>query len=327
MNTLILVLAAGVANPTAPPALRCGAPSAAKGDVKGGPQLEHTFELVHTGTGTLTVTKVEASCGCLRRVLTSTVLQPGEKAQLTVDVNTLTQPDGPNRWQVSVGYKTEAPGAPPQTGELLLEITATLSRDVVVSPPQVAFSTTGGAAQNVTVTDGRAKPLTVLKAGASSPHLSVEVGPREAGKPQALTVRLAADAPAGHTDEVVTLVTDDPAYPEFRVPVRVLKRAAGGVAAAPASVGVRFAPGQTEVSTLVQLRAADGKPVAVAGAESDHPGVAVKFSPAPGPVAVVRVTVTDAAAAQAGSCTVRVRLAEPAGAEVVVPVGWSAVKK
>ncbi|VTT99380.1 Protein containing DUF1573 OS=Rhodopirellula baltica SWK14 GN=RBSWK_05287 PE=4 SV=1: DUF1573 [Gemmataceae bacterium] len=329
MNTLILVLAAGVANPPSPVAgpLRCATPSAAKGDVKGGPQLEHTFELAHTGTGALTITKVEASCGCLRRVLSATALQPGEKAQLTIDVNTLTQPDGPNRWQVSVGYRTEAPGAPPQAGELLLEITATLSRDVVVSPPQVAFSTTGVASQTVTVTDGRPKPLTVLKAGASSAHLTVEVAQRAAGKPQEVVVRLAADAPAGHTDEVVTLVTDDPAYPELRVPVRVLKRAAGGVTAAPASVGVRFAAGQNEVSTLVQLRAADGKPVAVAGAESDHPGVAVKFSPAPGPVAVVRVTVTEAAAAQAGTATVRVRLAEPAGAEVAIPVGWSAAKK
>lgn len=330
MNTLILVLAAGVANPPAAasgPALRCATPSAAKGDVKGGPQLAHTFELTHTGTGTLTITRVEASCGCLRRVLSAAVLQPGEKAELTIDVNTLTQPDGQNRWQATVGYKTEAPGAPPQTGELLLEITATLSRDVVVNPPQVAFSTTGVASQTVTVTDGRAKPLTVLKAGASSQHLTVEVAPREAGKPQAIVVKLTADAPAGHTDETVTLVTDDPAYPELRVPVRVLKRAAGGVTAAPTSIGVRFAAGQTEVSTLVQLRAADGKPVAVAGAESDHPGVAVKFSPAPGAVAVVRVTVTEAAAAQAGSAKVRVRLAEPPGAAVVIPVGWSAAKK
>ena len=83
-----------------------------------------------------------------------------------------------------------------------------------------------------------------------------------------------------------------------------------------------FAPGQSEVSALVQLRPADGKAVGVAAAESDHPAVAVKWSPGSGPVAAVRVTVAGPAAAQPGSCVVRVRLAEPAGQEVAIPVSW-----
>ncbi len=327
MNTLILLLAAGVGTQPAPTPLKCVSPIAAKGDVKGGPQLAHTFDLVHDGAGTLTITKVEAGCGCLRQVLTAKVLQPGETAQLTIDVNTLTQPDGPNRWQILVGYKLEAPRMQPQVGELLLQITATLSREVSVSPPQVGFSTTGVATQAITVSDSRVKPLTVMKAGSSSPHLAVEVGARDPVKGQIITVKLAAEAPTGHTDEIVTLVTDDPAYPELRVPVRVLKRPAGTVAAAPDTVAVRFAAGQTEVSTLVQLRAADGKPVSVVGAESDHPGVTVKWSPGAGSVAVVRVTVTESAAAQAGSCKVRVKLAEPGSSEVVIPVGWTGAKK
>ena len=62
----------------------------------------------------------------------------------------------------------------------------------------------------------------------------------------------------------------------------------------------------------------------VAAAESDHPGVAVKWSAGAGPVATLRVTV---AAAGAGSCRVRVRLAEPAGQEVVVPVSWTGGKR
>lgn len=328
MNTLILVLAAGVGNPPPTASLSCAAPTVAKGDLKGGPPLVHTFELVHRGgPGTLSITKVEAGCGCLRQVLTTGVIQPGETAKLTIEVNTLTQPDGPNRWQVAVTYRHEPPGAPAATGELLLHITATLSRDVNVTPPQLGFSTTGAASHVLTVTDSRAKPLTVLKASASSKHLAVEVGARVEGKGQSVTVKLAADAPVGHSDEAVTLLTDDPAYPELRVPVRVLKRAAGGVAANPETVAVRFAAGQTEVSTLVQLRAADGKPVGVASAESDHPGVSVRFSPGSGPVTVVRVTVTESAAAQAGGAKVRVKLTEPAEQEVVIPVAWTAAKK
>jgi hypothetical protein len=333
MNTLFTLVALGLGNPPAPAPLQCPTPLAAKGDVKGGPPLTQTFELTHRGAaGILTVTKVEAGCGCLRRSLTAHVLRPGETTKLTLEVNTLTQPDGPNRWQVSVGYTLDvpvAPGAPAasQTGEVLLEVTAKLSREVTVMPPQVAFSTTGEAKQTIIVTDRRAKPLTVVKAVSTSPHLTAEVGPAIAeplrGKAQPITLKLFADAPAGHRDETVVLLTDDPEYPEFRVPVRILKRDPKAVTAAPEEVAVRFAAGQDEVSALVQLRAPDGKPVRIDSAESDFPAATVKHSTGSGPVATVRVTVGGAAAAQPGGCRVRVRLAEPAGQEVVIPVSWT----
>ena len=258
MNTLILLIGAGIAAPPAAP-LACNEAIAAKGDVKGGPPLAHTFELTHRGAGTLTISKVEAGCGCLRQSLSTGVLSPGETAKLTLEVNTLTQPDGPNRWQVVVGYKVESPGAPAETGELLLQITANLSRDVSVSPPQLGFSTTRAASQVLIVGDQRAKPLTVVKATSTSPHLSVAIGAREVGKGQAVTVKLSPDAPVGHRDETVVLLTDDPAYPELRVPVRVLKRLERAVRVTPESIALRFATGQTELSTLVQLR--DGREV------------------------------------------------------------------
>ncbi len=327
MNTVItLILAVGAGNPAKAP-LHCPAPVAAKGQINGGPPLAHTFDLTHTATGTLTITKVEAGCGCLRQTLSANAMQPGETAKLTIEVNTLTQPDGPNRWQVVVGYRLESPGGVPQTGEVLLQITATLAREVAVHPPQLGFSTTAAASQVVTITDSRAKPLTVIRAGASSPHLAVEVGERVAGKGQGITVKLAADAPAGHRDEFILLVTDDPAYAELRVPVRVLKREAGAIKANPDAIAVRFAPGQTEVSTLVRLRSEDGKPIKIATVVSDHPKVLVKWSQETVPVAAVRVIVTEEAAIQAGTCTVRVTLEEPSGKEFVLPVAWSALKK
>ena len=328
MNTIMALVALGLGEPPAAP-LVCPAPVAAKGDVKGGPPLTHTFDLSHQGSvGTITITRIEASCGCLRRTLSSDTLQPGQTAKLTLEVNTLTQPDGPNRWQIVVGYAHDLPAQPGvaasrQLGELLLVATATLTREVSVTPAQVGISTTGEASQILTVTDRRAKPLTVLKAGSSSPFLTATIAPRGNGPSQSITLKLSADAPVGHRDESVVLLTDDPVYPEFHVPVRVLKRVAGGVAAAPESVAVRFAAGQSEVSTIVQLRAADGKLVGVATAVSDHPGVLVKWSEGVGPVAAVRITVSGAAVTQSGETRVRIHLADPVVQEVVVPVSWS----
>lgn len=326
MNTLILLLTAGIGSPPAA-VLHCPTPVAVKGEIKGGPPLAHAFELTNRGAGLLTITAVEAGCGCLRQSLSSGVLKPGESAKLTLEVNTLTQPDGPNRWQVAVQYSSTAAGVQPQHGELLLQVTATLVREVTVTPPQIGFSTTGAASQSLTISDKRCKPLSVLKATSSSPSLVIEITPRAAGKDQLLLVKLAADAPVGHRDEAVVLLTDDPEYPELRVPVRVLKRAAGAITAAPESVAVRFAAGQTEVSTLVQFRSTAGKSIGIASVQSDLPAVKVKWSPGNGTTAVVRITVTETAASQAGQSQVRVKFAEPAGQEIVIPVAWTALKK
>lgn len=333
MNALILFSALAAGQPPVPAAgagatFHSPTPVAARGDVKAGPPLVVAFDLVNGAAGTVTITKVEAGCGCLRQGLGANALPPGEKTKLALEVNTLTQPDGPNRWQVAVSYTVAAPGAMPQTGELLLQVTANLSREIAVTPPQVAFSTAGEASQVLQVTDKRAKPLTVLKAVSTSPHLTAEIGAvaTSPARAQPVTLKLTAAAPSGHRDETVVLYTDDPDCPELRVPVRVLKRQAGAVAVTPDAVAVRFAAGQTEVSTLVQLRSPDGKPVSVAGADSDMPGVAVKCSAGSGPVATVRVTVPNTVAAEPGRCTIRVRLSEPGG-EVAIPVSWGAAKK
>ncbi|HEV3383705.1 MAG TPA: hypothetical protein VG097_02755, partial [Gemmata sp.] len=211
------------------------------------------------------------------------------------------------------------------------QITATLTREIILSPPQLGFSTTAGASQTLTLTDQRARPLKIIKASTSSTFLTAEIGPRvdAAGgvHTQTVSVKLSEGAPTGHRDEAIVLLTDDPDYPELRVPVRVLKRVAGAAIATPETVSIRFGSDQSEVSTPVQIRGADGKPFSIASAESDHPGVTVKSSMGTGAVGVVRITITESAAMQSGSCKVRVKLGDASGSEIVIPVNWISVKK
>lgn len=303
---------------------------AAKGEVKAGPPLLHTFDLVNTTNKTVTITKIEAGCGCLRQSLGQMVLQPGAKTQLILEVNTLTQPEGPNRWQAVVSYTLQSPGVPDQTGEILLQITATLIREVIIQPPQMAFSATGAASQTLTITDKRPKPLTVTKVTTSTPHLSAQLVPSakpSSGMPptQTVTVQLLANAPAGHRDEVVVLYTDDPAYPELRVPVRVQKHATATVRVVPEEVNLRLAAGQMEASALVQLRSRDGQDIAITHVESDFPGVLLKHSDGRGAVATLRITIPENLTTQAGKCHVRVRLEDQS--EAVIPVMWTGRKK
>ena len=314
MNAILLAVVLG-----APPVeLVCPAAEVDLGEKKCGPQLTHTFTVANPvgNRDPIVISQVAAGCGCVRSDVTIRRLAPGESAAIPITVNTLTQAAGPNAWHATVSYTV---GANAVVQHLPLTLKARLVREVTVSPPSLAFSTTSGAKQTLTVTDRRAKPLTVTKATTTAPHLTTTVRPAAGG--QEVELVLAAESPAGETDEAVTLFTDDPEYAELRVPVRVTKRPAADVSATPAAVNLRFAAGQSELSALVQLRAG-GKAVAVAKAECDHPSVRVKWSDGSGPVATVRVVVVVAAAA-AGQADVRVTLAEPPGTVVTVPVTWS----
>jgi hypothetical protein len=178
--------------------------------------------------------------------------------------------------------------------------------------------------------DRRAKPLKIIKATTSSSHLTAEPGPRvnlpDGENNQTVTVKLSEEAPVGHRDETIILLTDDPDYPELRVPVRVLKRPQAAAIATPEAVSIRFGDGPSEVSTPVQLRSADGKPFGIVSAESDHPGVTVKWSMGTGPIGLVRITITESAAMQSGSSKVRVKLGDAPGQEIVIPVNWIKAK-
>ncbi len=322
--TLLFLLA--VAGPAAEPTLQVIKPTADKGEVAGGPPLLHTFTLSHPGTtGTLVITGAEAGCGCLRQKLSQRVLKPGDSCEFTIEVNTLTQPDGPIAWQVKVKYQFEPDAGPVVPGSLDLAVIAKVKREVSVTPPQLAFTTTGVSEQVLTVTDQRpGKTLTVLKATIANPHLTAAVGfavERNGVKTQSITLSLAADAPPGQTDETVVLTTDDVAYADLRVPVRVIKKVPGAVTALPEALTLRAVKGQAEVSGLVQLRA-DGKPVSVSKVECVADGVTVKTSSGTGAVQTVRITVKPTTAGRAGSANATVTLAEPPGQVLTIPIKW-----
>jgi hypothetical protein len=328
MNTFIC-LAALALSADAPAPLHCPEPAVTKGEVKCGPVLVHTFDLSNRGSGILTITRLESSCGCLRRSISRDVLRPGESARLVLEVNTLTQPSGPNRWQVAVHYTVETAGSPLQVGELSLQVTGTLVQELIVSPPQLAFSTAGAATQTLSVTDRRANPLTILKATATSPKVVAEVGARkplpDGGCRQEVTISVSADIPGGRTDDTLVLTTTDQAYPELRVPVRIEKRVAGDLSVTPEAVTVRFGSDAADVATLVSVRRPDGKAVGILSAACDHPAVTVKASAGAGAIAAVRVTVPGALAVHPGSGTVKLKLDD--GRDVTIPVRWDSAKK
>jgi hypothetical protein len=191
---------------------------------------------------------------------------------------------------------------------------------VSVTPPLLAVSTSGAVTQTLKVEDRRAKPFAVSKVVTTNPALIATVGPAKSGT-QDVTVTVRAELAVGSHDETVTLHTDDPAYPQLVVPVKVHKRGADDPIATPGTAAVRFAKGQAEASALVQIRHG-GKPVGIAKAECPTAGVTVKHSEGSGAVATVRVVVSAAKAGATGQAEVTVTLDQPAGGKLVIPVSW-----
>ncbi len=316
---LALTLAANPAG-----ALVCDAAEVNLGERKCGPLLTHSFTIANPAGNRdpIRIASISPGCGCVRQHVSSHRIPPGETATVTVTVNTLTQAAGPNGWHVTVFSCADPEGGnpSPKFQTLSLTIKANLVREVTVSPPSLAFSTSGGAKQSLTITDRRAKPLTITRAMTTTPHLAARVQPRRTG-PQTVEIALAPDSPPGTAEEIVTLLTDDPEYPELRIPVKVSKRDPSELTITPDTVELRFAPGQTDLSALVQIRAG-GKPVEIAKVECDSPAIRVKSSPGSGPVATLRVSVSSVPASGPTRADVRVTLAEPAGKTVTIPVSW-----
>ncbi len=308
----ILLLLAGVADgPLVAPT-----PALDRGEVRTGPPLVFAFEVLHAGTGPLSLRGVDTGCNCAKPELSATTLQPGERATVTVRVNTLTPSAGPNRWRIGVRYRTSEV-EPDRTLELTAA--ATLVREVAVTPPGLAVSTAGVATLPLTVTDRRPAHLTVTSAAATSPHLTATVRAGAAGADgvwsQAVTVAVAATLPPGRHTETLVLTTTDPTMPELRVPVTVDKRPPQEVRAWPPAATV--GPGG---SAVVQLRRTNHQPLSVATATADHPAVTATAE-GTGPVVTLRIAV-GAAGGPTGEAVVRVRFADPAGRELVVPVSW-----
>lgn len=329
MNLILLALLFGASDP-APPLQSVGPNVIDGGTARTGPPLTASLTLTHRGEqGTVTVTAVEASCGCTAPTLTSRRLRPGDATDFAISVNTLTQPAGVHTWKATLRYcfTPDDPQAKPQDFDATLAVKADLVREVSVTPPMLAISTATEARQTLAVSDVRAKPLTIRAATTASPHVALTVRPAATADgitTTAVELHVKPDYPAGSSQETITLTTDDPTCPELRVPVRIVKRNPDALVPSPELAVVRFSPGQDAASTLVQVRSPARGPLRIEAAECDHPAVGVKFAQSSGLVGTLRVVVDRSKAdGRPGEALVRVRFAEPPGATMIVPVQWS----
>lgn len=271
------------------------------GEVKIGPSLVRRFAFVNVGDKPLTVTDLKASCGCMTPTLSQRVYQPDELGELALEVNTLSQPAGPNRWTLTIGYQCGD-----ASGTTTLELTARLVQEIEVTPAALAFHGIGSAV--VSIRDGRPRPLSLQSAHASVTFLRANIENN-----RSVQVAVSPDCPEGRHAATVTITTDDPSYRELKVPVTIVRAPRQPLTASPARVTL-----VAGASALVQLRDATGASVRIESAEPSHAAVTCRWAPGPGQFATLRIGL-DRAKWDGGDLSAEVRV-KANGQSLTIPV-------
>lgn len=315
-----LILGALMAPAAARADLQCAAPTIDKGEVRGGVPLSHRFTITNPGPGAIEVTAIRPSCGCLAPKLEPRRLAAGESAELRLDVNTLTQPAGPNNWYITLRYTSGG-----EERELSLYLSARIIQEISVEPPALAIYTNTAMGHEITVTDRRTEPLIVRAVEASSPHVRTQLGEMHRNGAghwvRTIQVQVAADCPEGHHNESLIIRTSDPVYPELKVPFTIVKRSARQVSAAPEAVNLTGEAGQPLPSRIVLLSATGDRDVRIERIDCDSPAISCSWAPGPGHRATLRIRLDRARIGGEGlRSAIHVHLSQPTPQTITVPV-------
>lgn len=289
------------------------------GEVRGGVPLAHNFAFVHTGSEPIAIEQTRAGCGCVVPRLGKKLIVPGEKGVIPIEVNTLGQAAGAQRWYVQVYYRE---GNMQKT--VALQLLAQVVTEVTIQPANLKVHISGPFQQSLRLVDLRPQPLHVTAVRCSSSHLQAVFQPGRRKDSQweiPLELKIAAGLPDGQHEEIVSVYTDDPVYRHLKIPVTIHKRSARALSAVPAEIQLSAAADQPIPSRLVLIRASADEPVVIAEITAADPAIQCRWAAGPGPLATVRVQVdrTRLRGSQLQS-VIRIRISAPQADVLTIPV-------
>jgi hypothetical protein len=293
------------------------------GQVASGTVIRHAFTLVNRGKSAIDVTEVKPGCGCMRPNLDRVTLAPSQQSTLTLEINTLTQPAGPNLWRTVVHYQEKGANA-----ELIVYVRANLQAVVSVSPASLIIHTQNGAKGEFVFSEHYDQPLSIRGVAVASPHVRASCGApvREAGVwKRNIFIEVLPSMPEGRHDDVVRLMTGDAWSADLSVPFTVIKRAPGRVDATPATLDVLAQGDAPLASRIVLLGSGDSKPVVIDHVEVGSPFMHCTWAQGPGERATMRVQFDREMmpAEKSFDTSIRVHVREPMPQVVTIPVHCS----
>jgi hypothetical protein len=299
--------------------LRVSQPRMDVSQIRAGVPLTRTFELANTGVAEAEILDVHTSCGCLEPQVEPRIVPVGGTAKLTLSIRTLGQGSGAHTWRARVRYRADG-----KEGELAVAICARVTAEVIVQPAALTIASRGTMSQTVTLTDIRAMPLRITAVEPSTPRLRARLlgqGRDERGHwVGKICLDLAGELEPGRHVETLSIYTNDPVYPQLKVPVTIIRQSVAAVSALPEQVELRAAPGQS-ASCLVRLRARGDQPVRIRKIDAGHAALTCTWAAGPGADATLRVQLDSRRwNGEDVDATLQVHLETPAGESVSLPV-------
>lgn len=220
------------------------------GVIATGSEVPKFIEIKNVHRETYQIAEVKTSCSCAKATIDKTVIQPGETALISVQMNTR---NFRQRKDSNVIIQFNAP----RFAEVRVPVTAYIRTDVVFTPGLVQFGDVEAGTEGTAVVDiayaGRPDwDIDNIKITNKNLTATLEpVGQRVGGQLNyKLTMKLSQGATAGRIRDMITIVTNDRTNPN--VPLMVDGVVTPDIMIMPPVVNVgSVSPGQTKVSKIV----------------------------------------------------------------------------
>jgi hypothetical protein len=217
-------LADGAA-PVATDAPRFSAPAAAHdfGRVRGGEVARHKFLFTNTGAGTLELKLVKSSCGCLTVGDYPQRVEPGQKGEVPVELQTVTYSGSVAE---TITFKSNDSAQP----SVAFHVKASVWWPVEISPRSAVFDVIPGnptdASAIVRITNHLSEALNLSTPVSSLPWLVTELVTNQPGRDFTLTIKATPPPNSGNLFGRVTVKTSSDQFPLIEIPVYGLLRPA-----------------------------------------------------------------------------------------------------
>lgn len=187
------------------------------------PRREHfaRFGFTNTGDRSVRIKELKPSCGCLQPYLERTVLEPGESGEFFLRVQSATETPGKKTYTCKVFYEDPDPREAEVTFKLTLP-----EQTVTVEPKALIFYQMGDTemTREIVVTDHRGGSLELTGVRCSTELADVHLNPPETdfdNTPRQTISVTVGHVPRGRHQGLLTISTDDPDFPELRVPLLI----------------------------------------------------------------------------------------------------------
>ncbi|MCY2962925.1 MAG: DUF1573 domain-containing protein [Planctomycetota bacterium] len=187
------------------------------------------FAFVNMSDRLIEIDKLDPSCGCLQPRLDekSKQLDPGERGEFLIRIQTANQAVGPKEYTVTVYYRD------PEPRQTTVRFRVTLpDNQVAVRPRAVMMYLTGDTPmiQSAEVIDRRSRKFEIVKLECQPEELATveslgETDDDEGHRHYKLRITVNPDFPDGAYRGTIWVHTNDPAYQTVRLPLAVQKGA------------------------------------------------------------------------------------------------------